>query len=46
MITLAHVVGPLARGDRRADGPSEGAVRVLLHRSLARLAELLDESAG
>ena len=46
VITLANLVG-LSRAEIAAEtGRSEGAVRVLLHRSLARLAELLDESAG
>jgi RNA polymerase sigma-70 factor (ECF subfamily) len=46
VITLAHLVG-LSRAEIAAEtGRSEGAVRVLLHRSLARLAELLDESTG
>ncbi len=43
VITLAHVLG-LSRseiGERL--GKSEGAVRVLLHRSLARVSELLAE---
>lgn len=41
VITLAHVVG-LSRAEIAAHmGRSEGAVRVLLHRSLARLTEVL-----
>jgi RNA polymerase sigma-70 factor (ECF subfamily) len=42
VITLAHLAG-LSRAEIAAQmGRSEGAVRVLLHRSLARLAELLE----
>lgn len=43
VITLAHVVG-LSRAEIAAHmQKSEGAVRVLLHRSLARLTEVLGE---
>jgi RNA polymerase sigma-70 factor (ECF subfamily) len=42
VITLAHLAG-LSRAEIAEQmGRTEGAVRVLLHRSLARLAELLD----
>ncbi|MCY2961923.1 MAG: sigma-70 family RNA polymerase sigma factor [Planctomycetota bacterium] len=42
VITLAHVAG-LSRAEIAEQmGRSEGAVRVLLHRSLARLAEVLE----
>ena len=42
VITLAHVVG-LSRAEIAAEmDRSEGAVRVLLHRALARLAAVLD----
>lgn len=42
VITLAHVAG-LSRAEIATQmGRSEGAVRVLLHRSLARLAEVLE----
>jgi RNA polymerase sigma-70 factor (ECF subfamily) len=43
VITLAHVVG-LSRAEiAEKMGRSEGAVRVLLHRSLARLSDLLGD---
>lgn len=43
VVTLAHVVG-LSRADiAREIGKSEGAVRVTLHRALARLSELLED---
>jgi len=43
VITLAHVVG-LSRAEIAEQmGRSEGAVRVLLHRALARLSDLLGE---
>jgi RNA polymerase sigma-70 factor (ECF subfamily) len=48
IVTLAHVVG-LSRAEiARQMGSTEGAVRVALHRALARIAALLDEgeSAG
>jgi RNA polymerase sigma-70 factor (ECF subfamily) len=46
VITLAHLVG-LSRAEIAEQmGRSEGAVRVLLHRALARLAELLDTGRG
>lgn len=42
IVTLAHVVG-LSRGEiARQLNKSEGAVRVSLHRALARLSEILD----
>lgn len=45
VITLAHVAG-LSRAEiAQQMERSEGAVRVLLHRSLARLAEILDRPA-
>jgi len=41
VITLAHLVG-LARAEiAQQMGKSEGAVRVLLHRALARMAAIL-----
>jgi RNA polymerase sigma-70 factor (ECF subfamily) len=44
VISLAHVAG-LSRAEIAEQmGRSEGAVRVLLHRSLARLAEVLETS--
>lgn len=44
IVTLAHVVG-LSRAEIAEQvGKSEGAVRVTLHRALARLAELLSET--
>jgi RNA polymerase sigma-70 factor (ECF subfamily) len=42
VITLAHVAGQSRAEIAEQMGRSEGAVRVLLHRSLARLAEILD----
>jgi len=42
VITLAHVAGLSRLEIAEQMGRSEGAVRVLLHRSLARLAEVLD----
>jgi len=43
IVTLAHVIG-LSRGEIATHvGKSEGAVRVTLHRALARLSELLSE---
>ena len=45
VVTLAHLVG-LSRAEIAEQmGKSEGAVRVLLHRSLAKLAGLLDAGA-
>jgi len=45
VITLAHVAG-LSRAEIAEQmGRTEGAVRVLLHRSLARLAEVLETRA-
>jgi RNA polymerase sigma-70 factor (ECF subfamily) len=46
VITLARLVGLGHAEIARRLGRSEGATRVLLHRALARLASLLDESAG
>jgi RNA polymerase sigma-70 factor (ECF subfamily) len=46
VITLAHLAG-LSRAEIAAEmGRSEGAVRVLLHRALARLAELLAQGVS
>jgi len=42
VITLAHVAGQSRAEIAEQMGRSEGAVRVLLHRSLARLAEVLE----
>lgn len=42
VITLAHVAGLSRLEIAEQMGRSEGAVRVLLHRSLARLAEVLE----
>lgn len=43
VITLAHIAG-LSRAEIAAEmGRTEGAVRVLLHRALAKAAEILDE---
>ncbi len=42
VITLAHVAGQSRAEIAEHMGRTEGAVRVLLHRSLARLAEILE----
>jgi RNA polymerase sigma-70 factor, ECF subfamily len=46
VITLAHVVG-LSRAEIAVQmGKSEGAVRVLLHRALAKISEMLEPPQG
>jgi RNA polymerase sigma-70 factor (ECF subfamily) len=45
VVTLAHVLG-LSRGEiAERIGKSEGAVRVILHRALARVSQLLTENS-
>ena len=46
MITLAHVAGQSRAEIADQMGRSEGALRVLLHRSLVRLAEVLETARG
>ena len=43
VVTLAHVVGLSRKEIAERLGKGEGAVRMTLHRALARIAELLDE---
>ena len=46
VITLAHVAGQSRAEIADQMGRSEGALRVLLHRSLVRLAEVLETARG